>query len=354
MSNAVPNPKVSIVIICWNDSKYIVKCIESVLAQTLSTSFEIIVTDNGSTDGSVALIRGAFPGVRIVENGRNLGFAGANNRAFDVARGEYVLILNPDTVICDRAIDKTVAFADSRPQGGAFGCRMINPDGSYQRSAYPVPSIRGSLIAGLNLRRLEKLSSAFTSEIYYAWEGTSERTVGFMAGCYLLIRRDLLAALKGFDERLFFQTEDADLCLRVSKMGRPVIFFPGAEVIHIGGHNRGCYPTRVMLETQRSFYRFFFKHYGFGSVRRLRWVMLLRFGFRAAVWRVLKALGSKRADLDRLKIYTEIVRWHWRIDPVRFIKTGEEPETGFSPLGPIPRMIEGGPVDPGATAVRTL
>src|SRR5262245_37829862 len=107
--------KLSIVIICWNDLKVIGDCLRSVYRETSEIRFEVVLSDNGSTDGSLSYVREHFPEVRIIENGANLGFARGNNAGINVARGEYVLLLNPDTIIRDRALDKLVAYADSRP-----------------------------------------------------------------------------------------------------------------------------------------------------------------------------------------------------------------------------------------------
>src|ERR1700757_2014699 len=132
--------KLSIVIICWNDLRVIRDCLRSIYEGTHETNFEVVVSDNGSVDGSVEFIRKHYPQVRIVENRQNLGFARGNNAGIRASRGEYVLILNPDTIIHDGALDKLVGFADEHPQVGAFGCRVLNADGSYQASASPFTS----------------------------------------------------------------------------------------------------------------------------------------------------------------------------------------------------------------------
>ena len=123
--------KLSIVIICWNDLKVISNCLKSLFEETKSITFEVIVSDNGSSDGSLEYIRKNFPSVRIVENGANLGFAKGNNAGIHVAQGEYVLILNPDTIILDHALEKLVAYAEKHPEAGALGCRVLNLDGSF-------------------------------------------------------------------------------------------------------------------------------------------------------------------------------------------------------------------------------
>jgi GT2 family glycosyltransferase len=324
--------RLSIVIICWNDLKDIAVCLQSVYAQTKAIDFEVIVTDNGSTDGSLAYVREHFPAVRIVANGANIGFGPGNNAGFRVARGEYVLILNPDTIIHDRALEKLVAYADQHPAAGAFGCRALNSDGSFQGTAQPRPTVFGYLIGALYLRRLGRLADVFEADGYAGWDGRSEREVGFQAGCCLLVRAKLLKALGGFDERLFHQFEDADLCHRVWKSGSPVLFYPGAEITHIGGQNRGRYPIKVILETQRSKYKYFHKHYGPDGARRIRWVSLIEYGLRYVGYSLLRCFKRNEALENRLKMYRVGIKWHWGLDPVRFIETGAEPDLGYAPL----------------------
>lgn len=326
--------KVSVVIICWNDLKDILVCLQSVISETTAWEYEVIVTDNGSTDGSVEEIKKRFPTVHVLENRANLGFAGANNRAFDLARGDYVLILNPDTIIRDRAIEKMVAFADAHKEVGAIGARMLNSDGSYQRSAYPVPTIRAALMSAVFLRHLASFARFFEGEVYARWEGNNNRDVGYQAGCCILIRTAILRRLKGFDERLFFQTEDADLCLRVWKLGFPVRYFTGAEVTHIGGANRGRYPARVILETQRNFYRFYYKHYGEAAIRRYRVIALIKFGLRFLGYTIVQLFKRDPALKDRLATYRALLKWHWNVEPAKFVQTGEEPDVGHKTFAP--------------------
>jgi GT2 family glycosyltransferase len=145
--------KLSVVILCWNDLKVIGDCLRSIFAGTHSTEFEVIVSDNGSTDGSIEFIRENYPQVRLIENGRNLRFAKANNVGIRASHGEYVLILNPDTIIHEGTFDRMVKFAEDHPEAGAVGCRVLNADGSYQESAWPVPSFRSAWVAGLYLKR---------------------------------------------------------------------------------------------------------------------------------------------------------------------------------------------------------
>lgn len=207
--------KLSIIILCWNDRKVIVDCLESIFSSTHSTEFEVIVSDNGSTNGSIQLIRERFQSVRIIENGVNLRFAKANNVGIRASRGEYTLILNPDTIIHEGTLDGLLVFADQHPDAGAFGCNVLNADGTYQVSGRPFSSLRGEWIAALYLRRLGELFEWFRSDSYVKWKGDTERNVDWISGCFILIRSELLQRLRGFDEQFFYYYEDMDLCRRV-------------------------------------------------------------------------------------------------------------------------------------------
>jgi len=331
--------KLSIVIICWNDSEVIQNCLESIYRETSSIEFEVIVADNGSTDGSPGHIRRSFPSVRVVENNANLGFSRGNNSGIRVAQGEYILILNPDTIILDRALEKLVAFADEHPEAGAFGCRVLNEDGSFQDPARPTPTVSGRLIAALYLRWLGRISERFVSDLYPGWDGLSERYVGSQSGCCILLRGDLLKRLGGFDERFFYHCEETDLCLRVWKAGSVVLFYPGAEIIHKGWQGRQ-FPIRFMLETYRSNYRLFYKHYGRSGAIRIRCVYLAGLLFRYSGFRLLSLFHNTEAMRHRLKTYRVALWWHYRLDPIRFVEAGIEPETGYDPLASAPQLFQ--------------
>src|SRR5947209_837573 len=169
--------KLSIVTICWNDRETIRECLRSIYAETHSTEFEVIVSDNGSTDGSVEFIRQNYPQVCLIENRGNLGFAKGNNAGIWASRGQYVLILNPDTIIHDGALDKWVEFADRHPEAGGFGCRVLNRDGSYQGCARPFPTVWRDWVAALYLRALANLSDLFIGDTYTKWKGDTERPI---------------------------------------------------------------------------------------------------------------------------------------------------------------------------------
>ena len=332
--------KLSIVIICWNDLKVIQDCLRSIYEETRNIDFEVIVSDNGSTDGSVDYIRQHFGKVRIVENGANLGFAKGNNAGIKAARGQYILILNPDTIIRNGALETLVAFADRHPEAGAFGCRVLNPDGSYQNPARPIPTVRGALLAALCVRWPGRFSQAFATDVYPGWDGRSEREIGYQSGCCILVRGKLLQELGGFDERFFYHYEETDLCCRVWRTGASILYCPTAEITHLGGQSVGRFPIRFALETYRSAYRFFYKHYGRKGLVRIRRVYLLSLRLRRLGYGCLNLIRPTEALKNRLQMYQVVIAWNARLHPTRFIETGEEPDLGYQPLAPAPRLMQ--------------
>lgn len=320
--------KLSIVILCWNDLKVIGDCLESIYGGTHAIDFEVIVSDNGSTDGSIEFLRGTYPAARILENRANLGFAGGNNAGIRASRGEYILILNPDTIVAEGALDRLVDFADAHREAGGFGCRVVNPDGSYQISARPFPTIWRYWLRALWLQRLAHFSDLFLSDNYSRWKGDRERAVDWQSGCCVMFRGDLLKKLGGFDEQFFYTYEEVDLCRRVWNAGYPILFTPRATVTHLGGQSVNRFPIRFELERHRNGYRYFYKHFGARGARRCRHALLAWLRVRQLGYGALGLLRPSDALRGRLETYRVVARWTKRLDPVRFAETGEEPDPG--------------------------
>jgi len=331
--------KLSIVIICWNDLKVIKGCLESIYNQKHETEFEVIVSDNGSSDGSVEYIRANHPQVRVIENRANLGFAKANNVGIKAATGEYVLILNPDTICHEAALDKWMAFADKHPEAGGFGCRVLNPDGTFHEPAQVFPTLRGYWFEAFFLNRLARFSSFFASGEYVGWDGWSEREIDWQSGCCVLFRGELLRKLEGFDERFFYNFEEVDLCKRVWDAGYPILYTPEPVFTHLWGQSIKRFPIRFALEKLRNRYRYFWKHFGPESVTSCRQATITFLRMRQAFFSLKRLLTGPNESLDgRLEMYRVVIDWNERLDPVRFIETGAEPDVGHLPLAPAPRM----------------
>lgn len=331
--------KLSIVILCWNDRAVIGDCLRSIYATARSRELEVIVSDNGSTDGSIDLIRETYPQVRVIENRRNLRFARANNVGIRACRGKYILILNPDTIIHSRTLDKVIGFADDNPGVAAVGCRVLNADGSYQVSARPFASIGREWIAALYARWLGYLSESFVSDMYVGWSGTTERLVDWITGCFMLIRADVLQGLNGFDEQFFYYYEDMDLCRRIWLAGHTIAFIPDVTITHLKGHstNRRLPPVAFALDSQVTRYRYYFKYDGIRGVRRARSVALARVLLRYIGYASLQLISPEGDRRDRLNALRTLLQWHWRVDPVRLVKYGEEPFFGNTVPG---RVLE--------------
>ncbi|MGB6130415.1 MAG: glycosyltransferase family 2 protein [Acidobacteriaceae bacterium] len=327
---AVPRStvKLSIVILCWNDRRVIADCLRSIFETTHSTELEVIVSDNGSTDGSIEFLRSVYPAVRVIENGRNLRFAKGNNVGIEASRGEYILILNPDTIIHNDTLDKIVSYADRHPEAGAFGCRVLNPDGSYQVSGRPAASFRNEWIAALYLRGLGRLHQWFTADSYPGWRGTSERQVDWVSGCFILVRGALLKSLGGFDEQFFYYYEDMDLCRRIGQAGYPILYSPDATITHLGGQStKTRFPAlSFVLDGQVTRYLYYRKYFGNRGLRRARRIALTSAAIRWLGYRVMGAMRPSEALKKRVEHLSALMEWQWRVDPVRLVENGEEPE----------------------------
>jgi GT2 family glycosyltransferase len=321
--------KLSIVILCWNDQKVITDCLRSIYSGTHSTEFEVIVSDNGSTDGSIEFIRKNFPRTRVIENAANLRFSKGNNVGIQASTGEYVLILNPDTIIHEGALDRWIEFADRHPEAGGFGCRVLNVDGSNQGSARPFPTVWREWLAALYLRPLGHISDAFISDKYVRWNGDTERVIDWHSGCCTLVRAELLKRLGGFDEQFYYYYEDVDLCRRIWDAGYPILYTPQVTITHLGGQSTtGRYPIAFELDKYRNRYRYFYKYFGRKGVRHcrrnsLQWIRIRQIGYT-----VLQMVKPSDAQKRRLEVYRAAAEWNKLVDPVQLVENGREPQTG--------------------------
>jgi N-acetylglucosaminyl-diphospho-decaprenol L-rhamnosyltransferase len=331
--------KLSIVILCWNDLRVISDCLRSIYEETCDIDFEVIVADNGSTDGALDFIRKSYPAVRIVENGGNIGFAAGNNAGIGVSTGDYVLVLNPDTIIRERALQTWIAFADRHAEAGAFGCKVLNRDGSYQSPARPFPTVWRSWISALYLRSLGRFSEAFVSEAYAGWEGDGERTIDWQSGCCILFRADVLKDLGGFDPQFFYHFEEVDLCRRVWDAGYSILYTPEPVITHLGGQSVNRFPVRFELEKYRSRYRYFYKHFGSAAARRCRQTVLTRIAVRQIGWRLAALFAPSEEMQSRLEMYRVTAEWNRKIDPIRFVQNGEEPDVMQPKPAPASSML---------------
>lgn len=227
---------ISIIIVSYETRELTRACLSSIIEQTRRTSYETLVVDNASRDGSADMIESTFPTVKLIRSEENLGFSKANNLAAKRSCGSYLLLLNPDTVVLDGAIDKILAFAGANPSAGIWGGRTVYADGSLNPSScWRRQTLWSVFCQALGLTSVFKASRVFNSEAYGSWNRDNVREVDIVTGCFFLIRRELWERLGGFDESFFMYGEEADLCLRARKLGTRPMITPEATIIHHGG-----------------------------------------------------------------------------------------------------------------------
>lgn len=306
-------PKVSIIVVSYNTKAETLDCLSSLAKETPSLAYELIVVDNNSTDGSATAIAEACPQARLHALKDNLGFARANNFAALEARGEYLLLLNPDTVILDRAIERLVAFAEATPRAGIwggrtlFGSMKLDPTSAWRRMTPWSLFCRASGLSGAFPR-----GRAFNGEEMPHWDRASEREVDIVTGCFLLVRRDLWQRLGGFDPVFFMYGEEADLCLRARKLGARPRMTPAATIIHLGGVSERTRAGKMikLLAAKVSLAKRYFSAFGLLSARasvRLwpfsRWIgneLLLKF----------RPSDRRRHERDQWReVWRERARW---------------------------------------------
>lgn len=238
--------ELSILIVSYNTRDMTLAAIDSVVRETRTTRYELIVVDNLSSDGSAAAISAHAARPNLIALDENVGFARGNNLAARGAKGEYLLLLNPDTIVLDGAIDRLMAFARRRPEAMIWGGRTLFADGRLNPgSCWGRITVWNLLCRATGLTGLFKSSALFNTEAYGGWRRDSERAVDIVSGCFLLIPRALWERLGGFDASFFMYGEEADLCLRARTLGARPAITPDASIIHYGGASEAARTSKM-------------------------------------------------------------------------------------------------------------
>jgi N-acetylglucosaminyl-diphospho-decaprenol L-rhamnosyltransferase len=234
VANGLVELDITIIVVSYNTRAMTLDCIRSVFEHTHSR-YELIVIDNASTDGSAEAIKAEYPTLRLIASPINLGFARANNVAAEEAQGRRILLLNPDTLVLDSAIDRLHQFAVENPACRIWGGRTIFADGTLNsQSCWRKMTLWSVFCTLVGLNRIRG-SSIFYYEGYGGWARDTVRHVDIVTGCFFLIDRDLWRQLEGFDPVFFMYGEEADLCLRASQLGARPTVTPAATIVHYGG-----------------------------------------------------------------------------------------------------------------------
>jgi hypothetical protein len=301
--------EVAIVIVTYNSAAHIPACLDSVFAQRGSVVQEVIVVDNQSRDGTADLIRERFPQVRLVQPGRNLGFAAGVNLGVAQSNAEFVLLLNPDTVVLDHAVDVIVSFARAHPGHGLYGGRTLKPDGSLEPSScWGAPTLWSMALFAFGLTTLAPRNRWLDPESLGSWQRDSVREVGVITGCFLLAPRAVWQELRGFDERYFMYGEDTDLALRARAAGYRPVICPEAKLIHEVGQCSDTPVSKTLL-----LYR------GKASLVRTHWrgvtgalallMLVTGAGLRAVLSRVARGPGRSEAAQRWRTLWRERKTW---------------------------------------------
>jgi len=285
-----PAPRWSVVVVNYEAGEQLVGCVLSLLADTSAGGApEVVVVDNGSTDGSAEELAAALPGVRLVRPGTNLGYATAANRGIAATTAPVVAVCNPDIELEPGTAAALLARFDAEPDLGALGPMVRNRDGSVYPSARSVPTVGDAV--GHGVFGLVRPRNRFTRR-YRELDADPNRArdSDFVSGAAIWLRRGALEAIDGWDEGYFMYVEDVDLCWRLRRAGWRVAYEPGGSVVHVQGASTARHPYRMILEHHRSLARFAAKRWH--GVKRLLLVPAAAFlAVRAACAMGAHALG---------------------------------------------------------------
>jgi N-acetylglucosaminyl-diphospho-decaprenol L-rhamnosyltransferase len=266
---------VAAVVVTFDALPWVEQCLDSLHGA------ETVVVDNGSSDGTVAFVRERYPDVRVVET-ENRGLAAGWNIGLRETASTYVLLLNADAWLVDGALEHLVAFAGSRPRAAVVGPRLLNPDGTLQRSVRGFPTVWRLATEYLFLRKLAPGSSALNAFYAGGFDHDEVRDVEVVMGACMLVRRGAVDEVGECDEDYFLFSEETDWCFRFREAGWEVVFFPGAECVHVRGAAHG---GRLYRENLRGHLLFLSKHRGPTVAERARRVLLASLRLRGLVFR---------------------------------------------------------------------
>jgi GT2 family glycosyltransferase len=298
-STGESRPALSVIVISYNTRGMTLSCLRTLGVELHGSDAEILLVDNASHDGSVDAVRTAFPHVRVIASATNVGFGAANNLAMKAARGRFFLLLNSDAFPKPGAVAALMQYLETHPKVGAVGPRLLNEDGSMQLSCFRFPTPRQAWFENLWISSLFPTHAVLGN--YRRWAHDSERLVDWIGGACMLVRREVVEQVGGFDERFFLYAEETDWQRRMRDGGWEIAFTPLVEVTHLGGASGASTKT----ETNRHFFdsldRYERKHHGLAGLLSLRGAMIAGCGMRAILWALTWLLRPRRRALAGAK-----------------------------------------------------
>jgi N-acetylglucosaminyl-diphospho-decaprenol L-rhamnosyltransferase len=271
-------PELEAVVVTYNGLPHVERTLESL------EGHDTVVVDHGSKDGTVELVRERFPAVRLLEQ-ENRGLAAGWNRGVRETSAPFVLVLNADAWLVDDAAARLVAFAKEHPRGGFVAPRLLNPDGSLQPSVRAFPTPWRLATEYLFLRKLAPRSRALNAFYGAGFRHDEVREIDFAKAAGFLLRREAFDDVGPFDEDFFLFSEETDWCYRLREAGWKSYFYPGAELVHVGGASWRAESATLFTEQVRGHLRFLAKHRGQREAARARRVLLAGLRLRSLVFR---------------------------------------------------------------------
>ena len=269
------------VVVTHNARGHVERCLESVAGGP----HEAIVVDNASTDGTQGFVRESFPSIRLIELPENVGFGAANNVGMEAADGDLYLLLNSDAWPAEDGIERLVAFAEANPGIGVAGPRLVSPSGGLQKSVRGFPTLWRLATEYFFLRKLAPRSRLLNDFYGAGFDYRSRRPAEFLVGAVLLLRREAVDDVGGFDPAFFMFSEEVDLCYRMRAAGWAVEFTPDAEFVHLGGASTKPVWDRMFREQLSGHLRFLAKHGGAKQAERARRLLVIALRLRGALFR---------------------------------------------------------------------
>lgn len=303
--------RVSVIIVNWNTRDLLCDCIQSVMDQTTS-SYEIIVVDNASQDETAAMVQAEFPNTILIANKENRGFAAANNQGLEIARGHFVLLLNPDTIVLDRAIDTMLAWAAQHPDVGCVGCQVLEGPDAIQRTCFADPGPLNLIIVELGLMRLAKYIKYFGRPWYTWWDRRSGRDVDVVSGMFMLVPHVVLDKVGPLDDAFFIYAEEADWCRRIRDAGWRCVFAPEAQIIHLDGGSKSTSQIRskMYVQMQKSHLIYVRKHYGWWKFAVVKTLFIFSAIARGMLFGALQILRPHQNTRARVRLSLAALRYH--------------------------------------------
>jgi N-acetylglucosaminyl-diphospho-decaprenol L-rhamnosyltransferase len=299
----------SVVIVSYNTRELLRGCLGSVLADVdPGLEHEIIVVDNASADGSAAMVRNGFPQVRLLANAQNRGFAASNNQAIEQSSGQYVFLLNPDTLVRRGAVGRLMALLEERRDVGVVGPKLLFPDGGFQHSAFTFPTLAMIFLDffPLHHRLLDsRINGRYPRRLC---EGAEPFPIDHPLGAALMVRRQVIDDVGLLDESFFMYCEEIDWCLRIKEAGWRILCDPRAEIVHHVGQSTGQFRDEMYVEIHRSRYRLYHKHYSAAFRRAARGLVTLGMCSQElrARWATARGHLDRRDFETRMRAYRDV------------------------------------------------